>query len=442
MKNLFLLIFTIGAFFTASAQVTSIIHSIPEKPGSSLIRYNPTTGHHVTFSGNGTGELHFTTSNLLSTTVDVAIPIHCSINDFDILDNYVFFCGKSEGGNGLFGWFKIGGDEANASDVYIDTSLNGLAIDELIDIEAYYLWGNLNIAGYGIENHPSGAIRYKYINIYGTPGLWMTACSGDLPLTITDMDVTETKAVYVGYLPSGEMALVPFTKNPFGGTGKFYTFHLSSTNSTEPYDPTPLTLKVAHTYYDNFVTIAYQEETYAYAAPNYHLTVREYKASNYIPMLRAFRMQCPQPFNQIKECQYDSIGENLYILNSSSAIPSSPNSLEGVSKINLSAFPTNLIETDLVLSNLSPMSLTLPSSGHYTVCGHNTANGSSFVWQDEYYSVTQQPCTDKVIRENTIVNTVNENEVLWNSNISSAVVLSPIILHPTVTYTACEPICP
>ena len=216
---------------------TGILYRVPMQGTDNIVRYEPTTGKHVTYLLVSGVENHFSLTDM-NTLIDVRVAIGLNVKDFEIIDGMVFFCGENGGGSGFLGWFDIDSLFHLAGRAHIDQTLLTLGLQTLDNIEVFRnpSTGNVHIAGYGLHSDEGSNLRlYRAFEAIGTLAsgmayrtldLWSSGVYGD----VSDVDVTDNLVVYLSssrnqacddHVGIG-IYLQPFPKYDMFGTPPFY----------------------------------------------------------------------------------------------------------------------------------------------------------------------------------------------------------------------------
>ena len=180
-------------------------------------------------------------SILCTQDIDAHIADYFFIKDFEIIDNFVVFCGYYSYGvgvqTGIIGWFDIDSLFYYGVSPTIDHSLFTLGMETLDNIEVFRdPSGQMHIAGYGeMTSPPGGSGNYYrvfeakgnlpgYFN-YRTTDLWRYGVHS----RITDMAVTDNFVVFLGWDKNTMGEGVGITLHPF------LKFNMITSNIIESY---------------------------------------------------------------------------------------------------------------------------------------------------------------------------------------------------------------
>ena len=169
-----------------------------------MIRYHNSSGRYITYSWSGAGTANnFATTDIYSSMIDAHVASGYFVQDFEILDDYVFFCGYNASGSGFLGWFDVNDvffSTGTSGRAHIDETLSLYGIEWLDNIEVYYdRTGRIHIAGVGqhiASGVPSG---YKAFEAMGTSPNNMLYRVADLNggVNMPKLTVTNDFVVYV-----------------------------------------------------------------------------------------------------------------------------------------------------------------------------------------------------------------------------------------------------
>ena len=315
----------------------------PMNGQDNMVRYDAYSGFHVSCSQQGSGDVHFalTDFNML---IDVWVATGLKVNDFEIIDRLVFFCGEnSVGSTGFLGWFDIDSLFYYGGNAHIDLSLSSLGLISLDNIELYHdQGGSIHVAGYGkapfipAPTPPASCYPpclYLAFEAVGSLSAGMQyrvlelqehACFSE----VVDMAVTENYVVYLERIRShcynhygiGVM-LQPFPKYYMFPTPPYPFFYFQTTDNhaapagsatfVVPYEDDPCSVppRITHTIEDEVAVCSYrrdfdfttwsQDETQScggdlfFASTPTNLAIRTYDfgpllTNNPVPMTNAF----------------------------------------------------------------------------------------------------------------------------------------------------------
>ena len=181
---------------------TGTLYRLPIGGNKSMVRQIPGSDMHIIYTYSPANENHFILTDF-NMAVDVRVSHDLNVKDFEIIDEYVFFCGDNGGGSGFLGWFHIDSLFSFQSPVYVDQSLSALGLLSLDNIEVYNNQsGDICIAGYGVNRALSTKTFYSAFEAVGNLFSGMVYRTLDFYYTgnyadITDMAVTDNFVVYI-----------------------------------------------------------------------------------------------------------------------------------------------------------------------------------------------------------------------------------------------------
>ena len=157
----------------AFGQGTGYLYHTSIDGWQNMVRYHNTVGYvkNITYSWAAMGtENHFALSDI-STMIDAHVANGYYVQDFEVIDDLVFFCGYNASLSGFLGWFDVN-DVFYASGVpgraYIDETLSNYGIEWLDNIEVYYdKLGRIHIAGVGQHIVSGNLVGYKAFEAAG-----------------------------------------------------------------------------------------------------------------------------------------------------------------------------------------------------------------------------------------------------------------------------------
>ena len=202
-KTLFLIGFCLMGYLSIGQPGSGSLYFSPHNGKNSIIRYDPRTEKHIVYSEDNS-ENHFTLTDMVQ-DIDAHVSDNFIIKDFEIIDNFVVFCGyfPYQGGTrtGIIGWFDIDSLFYYGVSPTIDHTLSILGMETLDNIEVFRdPAGNMHIAGYG---ESSGGTQYRVLEAIGNlPGYFNYRTTnlfqyGSIS-KITDMAVTDNFVVFLG----------------------------------------------------------------------------------------------------------------------------------------------------------------------------------------------------------------------------------------------------
>ena len=288
------------------------------------IRYHSNGGNYVTCSQPSllARPNHFAITDIHNYMIDAHVADGYFVQDFEIIDDYVFFCGYNGSMSGFLGWFDINDvfyGTGSSGRAHIDATLGTYGIEELDNIEVYYdAGGRIHIAGVG-RSFVSGVWYNKAFEAVGyTPNTMQYRVvdlngSGSFPeLTVTNDFVVYLTGernncnIGIGYM------LEPFPKNDMFALPMLpsFLFQTVATGTCIPPDAFDPYLDIAITHKENntiavcncrcgFVPLSYSLSFCSYTLDNnFWLVYREYDlapllAGNPIQMITDNRINLP-----------------------------------------------------------------------------------------------------------------------------------------------------
>lgn len=301
----------------------------------SMIRYHNASGKNITYSWAALmTENHFALSDM-STMIDAHVANGYFVHDFEILGNYVFFCGENASSSGFLGWFDIN-DVFNAwgmvGHVYIDETLSAYGIENLDNIEVYYdKLERIHIAGVGqhvVSGIPVGfkafeavgyvptSMQYKVADLYGGNPIPMPK------LAVTDDYVVYETPTYTVYGSGLGFNLEPFPRDDMFvlPTHPVYLFQTAYGGGVYPdtSDPCGRSVEITHKQ-DNIIAICNYQCGVTFVDGSipthtidhkYWFVLREYDLSpllisNPIQMVTVSRVKLPLEVSEIRKLAYE-----------------------------------------------------------------------------------------------------------------------------------------
>lgn len=406
-KSLLLIGFCLMGYLSIG-QGTGSLYFSPHNGSGSIVRYHPSSGKHIVYSEYN-NENHFTLTDMVN-EIDAHVADNYFIKDFEIIDNYVVFCGYLPyGGNpqtGIIGWFEIDSLFNYGVSATVDQALYTLGMKTLDNIEVFRdPTGNMHIAGYG-ETPISGGIGTYYRALeaignlpgyfnYRTTNLWRSGPQS----RITDMAVTDNFVVFLGWErnTSGEglgITLHPLPKyNMISSyTIKSYYFDLHNYNNpslpANLFEPTSAP-KITHSTGDNVAVCSYRNESVpsvTYYLSHWTFDISPVLSGFPIQMITAARAQLPGIGSSINDILYDVTSKNYVILHSHDLGGGS--SQYAVTTIDFSsgsvpAYMVSDYQTAYPASGYwAPNCICLDGYSDYTVSGDNNSTHEQLLWQN------------------------------------------------------------
>lgn len=299
-----------------------------------MIRYCKNYDNYITYSCGAAGtENHFAITDIQSIMIDAHIASGYYVQDFEILDNYVFFCGYNATGSGFLGWFDINDvfyDTGTPGRAYIDETLSMYGIEWLDNIAVYYDGQRkIHIAGVGhhiVAGVPAGYKAFEAVGTIPNNMQYRVADligSGYMPkLTVTDnyvvyvSDEKNSCGTGIGYM------LEPFPKDDMFASPTHPTFFFQTVvaatcippNAYDPYLMFDIAFKNQNTiaicnYRCGFSTYYIGSCNYS-IDNNFEFVLREFDlapllSNNPIQMISEGRAILPLNVGSIRKLAYD-----------------------------------------------------------------------------------------------------------------------------------------
>ena len=284
-KKLISFVFCILVSCMVLGQGPGTLYDFPINGKTNIVRYDPSTGFHIACINTSSYGIHFALTDF-NNIIDVEIASDLRVKDFEIIDNYVFFCGDASGPSGFIGWFDIDSLFHLGGATHIDKTLSALGLKLLDNIEVYHNpLGEICIAGYGLYDMPlSGWPYFRAFEAVGLPSSGMSYRTLDLIYAgdIVDMAVTDNYVVYMNHDRNSAcynnngigVILQPFPKYGIFSSPPFQFTYLESITSTirypdgvhayvtpdndDPYYAAPP--KMVHSTNDNIAVCSYRRD--------------------------------------------------------------------------------------------------------------------------------------------------------------------------------------
>lgn len=408
----------------AVGQGTGYLYSVPVNGLSSIVRYVPSAGNHIVYKACMTTlrENYFLLTDMVN-VIDVHISDLYDISDFEIIDNYVFFCGYLVYGSsrtGILGWFDIDSLFYYGAPVHIDQSLYMLGLETLDNIEVFReTSGRLHVAGYGEATSLAGSVGtyYRAFEAVGYLPGYLNGRTSDLwrysaRSKIVDMVVTDNYVVYLesesvappGYSPYGMgISLFPFPKyNMLSSTTMTAFFFQTVTYNNFPNfiipdyeDPYRGEAKMTFINKDEVAVCSYRRDfdpliPHSPLSQNY-LVYRIYDiipflSNNPIVMTSAAMASIPGDVNTINSFEYDLDTCKFVVLHQHEVMPGVAEHAITTIDIALGTAPAS-IRSDYqsaysTSSYWTPEKLCLDGASDYTVIGHTPGMNDQIIWQN------------------------------------------------------------
>lgn len=370
-----------------------------------MIRYHSGSGKYITYSMSTMPglKIHFAQTDIHNNMVDAYVANGYNVEDFEIIGDYVFFCGWNISSSGFLGWFNINGvfnNSGNVARAYIDETLSDYGIEQLTDIVVYYdKLNRIHIAGVG-QHIVSGTTTYKAFEAVGyTPNNMqyrvadLTGWEPTPKLTVTDdfvLYATPIRNIYsvgLGYI------LEPFPKNdmfalPTHPTYLFQTVVAGSSlppTALEPYSPFDITHK-----YNNTIAICnYRANILIPTVGDFDFVLREYDlspllTSSPIQMTTDSRVKLSFGVGEIKKLAYDTLTKHYITLCNYEVASGTYQDAVITMDYSSGSAPSTALATFPHLNSYEYLfDMCLNGSSIYTASGFPTTYYNYLFWQDD-----------------------------------------------------------
>lgn len=384
-----------------------------------MIRYDNSREKYITYSWAVSGtENHFALTDIHNNMTDAHVADGYYVQDFEIIGDYVFFCGYNVSLSGFLGWFNIDDLFSGNGKVHIDETLSLHGVERLDNIEVYIdRLKRIHIAGVGQHLAPGGSVGYKAFEAVGDPLAGMQYKVADLSsrdknptLTVTDDYVVYvSRTTNVGSYNWGiGIVLEPFPKDNMFPTPTHPCYYFQTVgymtcsmgptiNASDPYLPQiEATTKKGNT----IAVCNYRVEYDCLGQTGGNiLVIREFDlspllVSNPIQMTTDSRISLPFDVSDLKELKYDTISQHYVVLFYHEVL--SGTWRDAILTANYSAgYALSPVRVDYqsAYTNWSSWSLCLDGSSTYTASGWDNTNNNYHFWQDGVLSINGD-CTD------------------------------------------------
>lgn len=423
---------------------TPVIYKNPTNSMGNRIRYDNLTGYHIMYS-NPMGDNHFSITDISNTITDVKVSNGYTVEDFEIFEDYVVFCGNNSVGHGMIGWFHIDSLFNHSEPAHFDDNLHILGIVSLEDIEVYRDDKNkIHIAGYGVDNG-SGGLVHKGFEAVGPTFYNMMYRVETFTDEICDLTVTDNYVAYLGpstpggYGSIGIFLYVCPRNDIFSNSNIPFFFYQTSSHLpgipriTEPRYPS--NIKIVHVNQDTVSVITCKEVTPSgsmyYPVISTSLVLRTYDLSALAggsPVVMHSAYEMIYNINQtpaIHDFKYDPIQYTYSILQNS--MNPGGYQVETVTQIDFhSGVPSAVPNYYWPYSNITMEGFCLSGSPYYTVSGFDPSAHTTYFWQDQYGSVPEN-CIDMGMLPFSITSVSGEK---WELLPSQVTVWKPLVFSP------------
>lgn len=389
-----------------------------------MIRYYYNLDRYVTYSWPLGNENHFAVTDIPGMIVDAHVADGYFVHDFEIIDDYVFFCGQNATMCGFLGWFNINDLFYGGDRVYIDETLNLYGIESLDNIEVHYdKFGKIHIAGVG-EHIASGiSAGFKAFEASGYPLTGMQYRVADLEswdenptLVVTDDYVVYASAVK--NIPGNQgigINLEPFPKHDMFALPTHPRYFFQTIALTPyyyyPYPPNPPIMipnhcdpygnkiKAVHKKGNEIAVCNYRSGIIPDNPPhfyvsdnNFSMVIREFDLSpllsgNPIQMTSDSRIPLPLGVSDLKEFRFDKLRMHYVVLFNHSISPLIMQDAILTADYS-SGTPPSMVQATYqqAYTNWVSWSLCLNGSSRYTASGWDGVNLNYYFWQDDVVS--------------------------------------------------------
>ena len=384
-----------------------------------MIRYHKRASNYITYSWALMGsQNHFAITDIMGLIIDANVTEDYFVNDFEVIDGYVFFCGQNASMSGFLGWFDIDNVFYGTGRVHIDETLSLHGIESLDNIEVYRDGlERIHIAGVGQHIAPGGFVGFKAFEAVGDPLAGMQYKVADLSSRDENptLTVTEDYVVYVSRIVNAAsindgigIVLEPFPKDNMFPTPThpcylFQTVGYTSCSGTlwinawDPYLPQiEATSKKGNTIavcsYRRYINCNVMTDVYALVIREFDLT--PLLVSNPIQMTTDSRISLPFSVSDLKELKYDTISQNYIVLFYHEVL--SGIWRDAILKADYSsgsALSPVRVDYQSAYTNWSSWSLCLDGSSRYTASGWDSTYNIYHFWQDDVLSINGD-CTE------------------------------------------------
>lgn len=433
MKKLLLKLLSLVPVLAAGISLGQGLPNVYQSPANGnqcKVEYDVSSRNHIIFSDPYGSYNHFSLTDITNSTIDVRQPSSYVINDFEIFEGYVIFCGHTFANEGLIGWFKIDDFFNQNQSAYVDHTLTVLGLSDLADIEVYRDVNNyVHIAGVGSSS--SSPLPHNIgFEAFGTFPMGMKYRVASFYTDVYDLTVTDNYVVYVGNYDSTGVTLYSFPKNDIFSPGLHPSVCFPVSIIPQVIEPiSPENLRIVHTIQDSVATISYRVEVSSMipivvASQNMVLRTYDVGVTN-IQMVDAYKMTLPghsySDWGKVAEFKYGKALRTYYALYK--MYWSSSSYVDAVAEFDLSSgTPTTIHNYYSPLPNINMTGFCLRNSPYYTVCGFDTPNYFSYYWQGEHNSIINN-CVMEELMPSTMLPNVVEKSITNVHSITSFVPL-------------------
>ena len=419
-KSLFIIGFCLMGYFSIGQTGSGSLYFSPHNGSGSIVRYVPSTGKHIVYSEYQTSnhESHFTLTDMVN-EIDAHVADNYVIKDFEIIDNYVIFCGYFPYvpgvKTGIIGWFDIDSLFYYGVSPTIDHSLFTLGMETLDNIEVFRdPTGNMHIAGYGETTTPSigSGTNYRALEAIGNLPGYFNYRTTDLgrygaKSDIVDMAVTDNYVVFLGWERDASniglgIMLHPLPKYNMIFSNMIKSFYFELVTHTNPSLPTdyidPIsTPKIVHSTGDNVAVCSYRQDRDINSPPPFYLAniyylshwrfdISPFLSGLPIQMVSAATAQLPGNVNGISGFIYDNLSNNYVVLHDHELTGGYSEYAVTTMDFSSGSVPAYVVsdyQTSYPTNNYwKPNSICLDVSSRYTVSGYKYYVFEQTIWQN------------------------------------------------------------
>ena len=391
----------------------------------SMIRYHKRASNYITYSWALMGsQNHFAITDIMGVIIDANVTEGYFVNDFEVIDGYVFFCGQNASmSSGFLGWFDIDDLFYGTGRVHIDETLSLHGIESLDNIEVYRdRLERIHIAGLGQHLVPGVSTTYKAFEAVGDPVVGMQYRVADLSASEwkPTLTVTEDYVVYVSrtanaassYYGTG-VVLEPFPKDDMFAMATHPSFLFQTVAMMycivnlvpDACDPFGIHLKAVTKTGNTIAVCNYRTGTmcggpvYYQPTNDYYLVIREFDLSpllvnNPIQMTSDSRISLPFGVSDIRELKYDPLTKHYVVLFHHEVLSGTwRDAILTADYTPGYALSPVRVDYQRAYTNWRTWSLCLNGNSKYTTCGWDNTYYNYHFWQDVIPSVNGV-CTD------------------------------------------------
>ena len=379
-------------------------YQLPVQGQQTIVKYL-TTGEWIIYYQTPIGEKYFARTGFSSCSI-VKISNDYIVQDFEVDNDTVVFCGKTTADKGFIGWFAVSSFfDGTSTIIHVDPTLALANVSCLQDIELFRdASGQMHLAGYGRLNSSQTATYCAFEaapSQTGIPGMKyrikpMVCSSEVLDIAVTDNYVvlSGARTGYSQQTTSYYTILSVFPKYNMLGSASDTYYEYNPAGILNNVEPFRNQMKVAHISADTVAVLAYDNDL---VNSTYGICIRTYDLSNngIMTSSRRFDFGTTRPWN-LSGLKYVKPSRHLLILNDSVQL----NPYTGVPRgsvlyvENTNTFPVQT-HYDILTSGNSYHSLT--TGFGYLACGYEPSyNNIQFYWnsmEEEGFCSNRSVCT-------------------------------------------------